>query len=147
MEVKFIPWKALLKTWSMWHYSFIHLLHVWTKCKATGGLPLIFEGQGHSLYFSWKFKERGVSGFWRWRSSCGGDASLLAQLDGVGLVSVFQNKSVMCWKRWHRIVFTGNLDEDFPGTRNCRDVRFCLSVTLEIASEPEAASKIIVVAQ
>lgn len=39
-------------------------------------------------------------------------------------------------------IFTGYVDEEFPGTMNCGDVRFCFLMTLEIGSEPEAGNEI-----
>lgn len=84
-------------------------------------MSLSFESRGCLLYFSWKFKYKGF------QALEGGD----------GPVEV-----LLIWK-----LSTGNLDEDFPGTRSCGDRRFCFLMTLEIGSEPEADSKIIVVSQ
>lgn len=115
----------------------LHLLNVWTEWESMGGLLLIFEvGVTHYISVGNLRKEA----LWRGCYSLG-------TIRWSWVVFVFQSKSVTCWKRWDRAVFTGNLDEDSPGTRNCGDVRFCFSMTLGIGSEPEATSKIIVVAQ
>lgn len=50
-------------------------------------------------------------------------------------------------RRGDTVIFTGSLDEDSPGARSCEDVRFYFLLMLEIVSEPEAASRVTVVAQ
>lgn len=79
-----------------------------------GGLLLIFEvGVTHYISVGNLRKEA----LWRGCYSLG-------TIRWSWVVFVFQSKSVTGWKRWDRAVFTGNLDEDSPGTRNCGGVRF-----------------------
>lgn len=66
------------------------------------------------MYFNWKFNDKGFHALEGVEMVLGGSAN----------------------------IFTGNVYVEFPGTRNCGDVRFCFLMTLEIGGESEADNEI-----